>query len=171
LNRPEGLERAALDSQWRRHRPAHRRAVDRHHGRFPCKRYRHKSGAKYGYATVLTDGQSVVAQVGALRAAEATNAFREVASGAMTAAAAAQAISALQADDVLMVTRLDRLALSTRWPLSPVREQGSREELRQQTQPAADLAALPGATGQVTQRLISKNARLFPLLLISEIDR
>jgi DNA invertase Pin-like site-specific DNA recombinase len=39
---------------------------------------------KYGYARVSTDGQSVAAQVAALRAARAGKVFREVASGAKT---------------------------------------------------------------------------------------
>jgi DNA invertase Pin-like site-specific DNA recombinase len=70
---------------------------------------------KYGYARVSTDGQSVGAQVAALKGAEATKVFREVASGAKTdRAQLRKAIAALGAGDVLMVTRLDRLARSTR---------------------------------------------------------
>jgi DNA invertase Pin-like site-specific DNA recombinase len=38
----------------------------------------------YGYARVSTDGQSVAAQVAALKAAGAGKVFREVASGAKT---------------------------------------------------------------------------------------
>jgi DNA invertase Pin-like site-specific DNA recombinase len=69
----------------------------------------------YGYARVSTDGQSVVAQVAALRAAGAGKVFREVASGAKTdRVQLRKAITALEAGDVLMVTRLDRLARSTR---------------------------------------------------------
>ena len=69
----------------------------------------------YGYARVSTDGQSVAAQVAGLRAAGAGKVFREVASGAKTdRAQLRKAIAALQAGDVLMVTRLDRLARSTR---------------------------------------------------------
>ena len=69
----------------------------------------------YGYARVSTDGQSVAAQVAALQAAGASKVFREVASGAKTdRAQLRKAIAALQAGDVLMVTRLDRLARSTR---------------------------------------------------------
>jgi DNA invertase Pin-like site-specific DNA recombinase len=68
----------------------------------------------YGYARASTDGQSV-AQVAALRAAGAGNVFREVAGGAKTERAQLRnAITALDAGDVLMVTRLDRLARSTR---------------------------------------------------------
>ncbi len=69
----------------------------------------------YGYARVSTDGQSVAAQVAALRAAGAGKVFREVASGAQTERAQLRkAIAALDAGDVLLVTRLDRLARSTR---------------------------------------------------------
>jgi DNA invertase Pin-like site-specific DNA recombinase len=69
----------------------------------------------YGYARVSTDGQSAAAQVAALRAAGAGKVFREVAPGAKTdRAQLLKAMAALQAGDVLMVTRLDRLARSTR---------------------------------------------------------
>jgi hypothetical protein len=70
---------------------------------------------KYSYARAWTDGQSVAAQMTALRAAGAVKVFREVASGAKTdRAQLRKAIFALGAGDVLMVTRLDRLARSTR---------------------------------------------------------
>jgi DNA invertase Pin-like site-specific DNA recombinase len=69
----------------------------------------------YGYARVSTDGQSVDAQERQLRAAGCEKVFREVASGAKTdRAGLAKALAKLDADDVLMVTRLDRLARSTR---------------------------------------------------------
>src|SRR5919112_1822531 len=69
----------------------------------------------YGYARVSTDGQSVAAQVVALTAAGAGRVFQEVASGAKTdRAQLRRALDALGAGDVLMVTRLDRLARSTR---------------------------------------------------------
>lgn len=69
----------------------------------------------YGYARVSTDGQGVAAQVAALKAAGAGRVFREVASGARTdRAQLRKALAALGAGDVLMVTRLDRLARSTR---------------------------------------------------------
>src|SRR5579871_5820309 len=69
----------------------------------------------YGYARVSTDGQNVAAQVAALQAAGAGKVFREVASGAETdRAQLRKAIAALRVGDVLMVTRLDRLARSTR---------------------------------------------------------
>ena len=70
---------------------------------------------KYGYARVSTDGQSVNAQVAALRKHGAGKVFREVASGAKTnRARLRRVIDQLEAGDVLMVTRLDRLARSTR---------------------------------------------------------
>ena len=69
----------------------------------------------YGYARVSTDGQTVGAQVEALTAAGAAKVFRETASGAKTdRAQLRKALDALEAGDVLMVTRLDRLARSTR---------------------------------------------------------
>ena len=70
---------------------------------------------KYGYARVSTDGQSVAAQVAQLRKAGAAKVFREVARGAKTGRAQLRkALDQLDAGDVLMVTRLDRLARSTR---------------------------------------------------------
>jgi DNA invertase Pin-like site-specific DNA recombinase len=68
----------------------------------------------YGYARVSTDGQSVDAQVRHLRDAGATTVFREVASGAKTERKQLGQLLAQLAGDVLMVTRLDRLARSTR---------------------------------------------------------
>jgi DNA invertase Pin-like site-specific DNA recombinase len=69
----------------------------------------------YGYARVSTDGQSVEAQVAALRAAGAVTVYREVASGAKTDRTQLRQVLAMLADgDVLMMTRLDRLARSTR---------------------------------------------------------
>ena len=70
---------------------------------------------KYGYARVSTDGQSVAAQVAQLRKAGVAKVFRETASGAKTdRAQLRKLLAALDAGDVLMVTRLDRLARSTR---------------------------------------------------------
>jgi DNA invertase Pin-like site-specific DNA recombinase len=70
---------------------------------------------KYGYARVSTDGQSVDAQVRQLTRAGCKKVFREVASGAKTdRRQLRRALDQLAAGDVLMVTRLDRLARSTR---------------------------------------------------------
>jgi len=68
-----------------------------------------------GYARVSTDGQSVDAQVRQLRAAGAEKVWRETASGAKTdRVQLRRVLDQLDAGDVLMVTRLDRLARSTR---------------------------------------------------------
>ncbi len=70
---------------------------------------------RYGYARVSTDGQSVDAQVRQLTKAGCEKVFREVASGAKTdRAQLRRLLDRLAADDVLLVTRLDRLARSTR---------------------------------------------------------
>lgn len=69
----------------------------------------------YGYARASSDGQSVTAQVAALRAAGAGKVFRELESGAKTdRPQLRRALAALERGDVLMVTRLDRLARSIR---------------------------------------------------------
>jgi DNA invertase Pin-like site-specific DNA recombinase len=69
----------------------------------------------YGYARVSTDGQTVDAQLCALKTAGAEKVFSEKQSGAKTdRAALAKALAVLSAGDVLVVTRLDRLARSTR---------------------------------------------------------
>jgi DNA invertase Pin-like site-specific DNA recombinase len=68
-----------------------------------------------GYARVSTDGQTLDAQHAALTAAGVGRVFAEKVSGAQTnRKQLAKAITALGAGDVLLVTRLDRLARSTR---------------------------------------------------------
>jgi DNA invertase Pin-like site-specific DNA recombinase len=68
-----------------------------------------------GYARVSTDGQTLEGQQAALRSAGAERIFSEKISGTVTdRKALARAIAALGAGDVLLVTRLDRLARSTR---------------------------------------------------------
>nr|WP_131197020.1 recombinase family protein [Lichenihabitans psoromatis] len=68
-----------------------------------------------GYARVSTDGQTVEAQKQALQAAGADRIFAEIASGAKTdRKELAKAVKVLGKGDVLLVTRLDRLARSTR---------------------------------------------------------
>ena len=70
---------------------------------------------KYGYARVSTDGESVDAQVRQLTKAGCKKVFREVASGAKTdRAQLRRLLDQLEAGDVVTVTRLDRLAGSTR---------------------------------------------------------
>jgi DNA invertase Pin-like site-specific DNA recombinase len=72
-----------------------------------------------GYARVSTDGQTLDAQHSTLKAAGAEKVFAEKVSGVKTNRRQLQlAIEALGVGDVLVVTRLDRLARSTRDPLT-----------------------------------------------------
>ena len=70
----------------------------------------------YGYARVSTDGQTLAAQEAALMQAGCVKIYSETKSGASAAnrPALARALKALGEGDVLLVTRLDRLARSTR---------------------------------------------------------
>src|ERR1700738_4983761 len=83
----------------------------------------HKSRSKgrgqimtvYGYARVSTDGQTLASQDAQLHAAGCARVFSEKASGARTdRPELAKLLRRLDEGDVLMVTRLDRLARSTR---------------------------------------------------------
>jgi DNA invertase Pin-like site-specific DNA recombinase len=69
----------------------------------------------YGYARVSTEGQTLDAQKAQLLEAGATKVFAETISGASAdRAALKRALRMLGEGDVLLVTRLDRLARSTR---------------------------------------------------------
>lgn len=69
----------------------------------------------YGYARVSTDGQTLDAQHAALVAAGAEKVFQEKASGARSdRTQLARLLGTLASGDVVLVTRLDRLARSTR---------------------------------------------------------
>jgi len=69
----------------------------------------------YGYARVSTNGQDLSSQEAELLAAGCAKVFKEKVSGAKTdRAELAKVIRTLQPGDVLVVTRLDRLARSTR---------------------------------------------------------
>jgi DNA invertase Pin-like site-specific DNA recombinase len=69
----------------------------------------------YGYARVSTDGQTLEAQLAALQAAGAEKVFQEKASAATAERRELKRmIAAVNAGDVVLVTRLDRLARSTR---------------------------------------------------------
>jgi DNA invertase Pin-like site-specific DNA recombinase len=71
--------------------------------------------ALFGYARVSTDGQFLTAQVAELKAANCARIFREKVSGSRSdRKQLARLIAALDKRDVLVVTRLDRLARSTR---------------------------------------------------------
>ncbi len=68
-----------------------------------------------GYARVSTDGQTLDAQLAQFKANGASKIYAEKVSGAVTdRKELSRAIAALTCDDVLLVTRLDRLARSTR---------------------------------------------------------
>jgi DNA invertase Pin-like site-specific DNA recombinase len=68
-----------------------------------------------GYARVSTDGQTLDAQHAALKEAGATQVFSEKQSGIKTdRAALARCLASLDAGDTVLVTKLDRLARSTR---------------------------------------------------------
>ncbi len=74
-----------------------------------------KEMAIFGYARVSTRDQDLGSQLADLRAAGCGNIFKEKASGAKTdRPELAKAIRRLEPGDVLIVTRLDRLARSTR---------------------------------------------------------
>ena len=69
----------------------------------------------YGYARVSTDGQTLASQDADLHAAGCAKIYSEKVSGARTdRIALAKVLRRLEPGDVLMVTRLDRLARSTR---------------------------------------------------------
>jgi DNA invertase Pin-like site-specific DNA recombinase len=68
-----------------------------------------------GYARVSTDGQTLDAQHSALKEAGAEQIFAEKISGAVTdGKALARLVASLSTNDVVLVTKLDRLARSTR---------------------------------------------------------
>jgi DNA invertase Pin-like site-specific DNA recombinase len=69
----------------------------------------------YGYARVSTNGQALDAQVAQLEAAGCARIYREKVSGAKTdRAELKKMLRALRVGDLVLVTRLDRLARSTR---------------------------------------------------------
>src|SRR6195256_3800930 len=69
----------------------------------------------YGYARVSTDGQSLASQDAQLHAAGCARVYSEKVSGAKTdRAELAKLLKRFEPGDILMVTRLDRLARSTR---------------------------------------------------------
>ena len=69
----------------------------------------------YGYARVSTDGQTLASQDAQLHAAGCAKVYSEKVSGARTdRPELAKVLRRLSEGDVLLVTRLDRLARSTR---------------------------------------------------------
>ena len=93
--------------------------------------------ATYGYARVSTREQDLTAQVAALRDAGCARVFQEKASGIRSdRAELMRVLRRLEPGDVLLVTRLDRLARSTRDLLKPW--------LRRKR--ASDRSPMPGLT-------------------------
>lgn len=81
----------------------------------------------YGYARVSTRDQDLSAQVAELTAAGCAKVYREKESGAKTdRAELAKVIGRLEPGDVLVVSRLDRLARSTRDLLNVIQAIGER---------------------------------------------
>src|SRR5215831_484833 len=71
--------------------------------------------AVFGYARVSTDGQTLASQDAELMAAGCAKVYQEKVSGARTdRAELGKLLRRIEAGDLLMVTRLDRLARSTR---------------------------------------------------------
>jgi DNA invertase Pin-like site-specific DNA recombinase len=82
----------------------------------------------FGYARVSTRDQNLAAQDAELMAAGCAKVFKEKVSGAKTdRPELAKVIGRLEPGDVLVVTRLDRLARSTRDLLNVLDELGKRE--------------------------------------------
>ena len=81
--------------------------------------------ATYGYARVSTNGQDLGSQEAELLAAGCAKVFKEKVSGAKTDRA--ELARRLEPGDVLIVTRLDRLARSTRDLLNVLATVGERE--------------------------------------------
>ena len=96
--------------------------------------------ALIAYARVSTEGQSLDAQLAQLKAASIAQIFKEKISGARAdRPQLRKAIAALEADDVLVVTRLDRLARSTRDLLNVLDEIANKGAgFRSLTDPWAD---------------------------------
>jgi DNA invertase Pin-like site-specific DNA recombinase len=81
----------------------------------------------YGYTRVSTDGQTLASQNAQLHAAGCAKTYSEKASGAKTdRAELAKVLRRLESGDVLVVTRLDRLARSTRDLLNILHTLGER---------------------------------------------
>jgi DNA invertase Pin-like site-specific DNA recombinase len=84
--------------------------------------------AIYGYARVSTNGQDLASQEAELMAAGAAKVFKEKVSGAKTdRAELGKVIRRLESGDLLIITRLDRLARSTRDLLNVLATIGDRK--------------------------------------------
>jgi hypothetical protein len=119
----------------------------------------------YGYTRVSTGSQSEAAQVATLKKHRAGRVFREVAQGDKTdRAQLRRLLNQLAAGDVVMVTRLDRLARSTRDLLNTLatiteknprpyqRGPRPRQGTRRQAWPQTETDRTPEARGDPTPR-------------------
>jgi DNA invertase Pin-like site-specific DNA recombinase len=113
----------------------------------------------YGYARVSTSQQDHAAQVAQLEAAGAAKVFAEKVSGAKTDRCQLErAIAALDAGDVLLVTRIDRLARSARDLLNIIHDvQGRGASFRSLAEPWANTA---DAVGKMTLTILGAVAEL-----------
>src|SRR6516164_8592206 len=92
-----------------------------------CLQWRGNFMPLFGYARVSTRDQNLAAQDAELMAAGCAKVFKEKVSGAKTdRPELAKVIGRLEPGDVLVVTRLDRLARSTRDLLNVLDELGKR---------------------------------------------
>jgi len=100
-----------------------------------------------GYARVSTDGQTLDGQQAKLKAAGCEKVFSEKVSGAKADRQQLQkALRALNAGDVLMVTRLDRLARSTRDLLNVISSIGDKgATFNSLAEPWADTLSVTGS--------------------------
>jgi len=113
---------------------------------FPCEIYVHNAGMFHGYARVSTEGQSVDAQARQLAAAGCEKVFWEVASGAQTGRVQLRRLlNSLATDDVVTVTRHDRLA----------HQQQEARALREQGETAAEFARLFNVRPTTISRLMT----------------
>ena len=110
-------------------------------------------GVIIGYCRVSTDGQSLDDQIAALKAAGATKMFAEKQSGATSdRPQLRKALDALGTGDVLLVTRLDRLARSTRDLLNVLHEVGvggAGGSMRAARNPARHSVSAPARLRQI----------------------
>ncbi len=84
--------------------------------------------ATYGYARVSTNGQDLSSQEAELMTAGCAKVFKEKVSGAKTdRVELTKVVNRLEAGDVLIVSRLDRLARSTRDLLNILATVGERQ--------------------------------------------
>ena len=120
-----------------------------------------------GYARVSTDGQTLDAQRSSLKAAGAEKVFAEKVSGAKTdRKELAKAIEAIGAGDVLLVTRLDRLARSSGSRVRPARSAAGRRSRRC----VRRLPAISARTGSGRRRAPGSSLRATPTSIEHVVD-